>query len=234
MIRCHWVPTHDSTSLYLHFQALGRPFLWAAYFRPSVHTGASECGSFAPVFFRLSLHGRCIQVLHFEPIGRAAGTVGRVLALRDNAFESHLAGVPKYGLAVAFHVFIEADAGAGLGHDRCERGLANLKRIAPQVIAVLLDQVEGVKEYALVSALVTDEIERGHAVVIAGDSFAVDDAGARAQAGERINDQREATGEVIARTAVEPHPWAVLPGNDAEAIVLDLVQPLAARRQLVG
>ena len=55
-----------------------------------------------------------------------------------------------------------------------------LKRIAPQVIAVLLDQVEGVKEYALVSALVTDEIERGHAVVIAGDGFTIDDARARA------------------------------------------------------
>jgi hypothetical protein len=25
-------PVHDSTSLYLHFRALGRPFLWAAYF----------------------------------------------------------------------------------------------------------------------------------------------------------------------------------------------------------
>jgi hypothetical protein len=33
-------------------------------------------------------------------------------------------------------------------------------RIVPQVVAVLLDQVEGVKEYALVSAVVTDEVER--------------------------------------------------------------------------
>ena len=89
-------------------------------------------------------------------------------------------------------MFVESDAGAGLGHDRRERGLADLKRIAPQVVAIQLDQVEGVKEYALVSALVTDEIERSHAVVIAGDSLSIDDAGARAQPGERINDQREA------------------------------------------
>src|SRR5262245_23391996 len=34
--------SHDSTSLYLHFRALGRPFLWAAYFRPSVHERANE------------------------------------------------------------------------------------------------------------------------------------------------------------------------------------------------
>ena len=41
-------------------------------------------------------------------------------------------------------------------------------------------------------------------------------------------------GEVIARTAIEPHLRAVLARNNAEAIVLDFVQPLAARRQLIG
>src|SRR5262249_11673919 len=80
----------------------------------------------------------------------------------------------------------------GLQHLPGPRGLlASLlcfPEIAPQVVAVQLDEVEGVEEYALVSALVTDEIERGHAVVIVGDSFAVDDAGARAQACQRLDD----------------------------------------------
>jgi hypothetical protein len=80
---------------------------------------------------------------------------------------------------------------------------------------------------------VTDEIERGDAVVIARDSFAVDDAGARAQACQRLDDQRETTGEVVARTAIEPHLPASLAGNDTKAVVLDFVQPLAARRQLI-
>jgi hypothetical protein len=44
-----------------------------------------------------------------------------------------------------------------------------------------------------------------------------------AQAGKRIDDQREAAREVIAGTAVEPHPPVALAGNNAEAIVLDLV-----------
>ena len=66
------------------------------------------------------------------------------------------------GRAVALDMLIEPDAGAGLGHDRCERGLADLKRIAPQIVAVQLDEVEGVEEYAVVSAVVTDEIERGN------------------------------------------------------------------------
>jgi hypothetical protein len=52
-------------SLYLHFRALGRPFLWAAYFRPSVHTGANECGSFAPVLFLFALH--CLTLPSFAP-----------------------------------------------------------------------------------------------------------------------------------------------------------------------
>jgi hypothetical protein len=55
----------------------------------------------------------------------------------------------------------------------------------------------------------------GNAVVIAGDSFAIDDAGARAQPGERINDRREATSEFIARMALELHLRASLAGNDA-------------------
>jgi hypothetical protein len=76
--------------------------------------------------------------------------------------------------AVAFDMLVEPDAGAGLGQNRCERGLADLKRLVPQVVAVQLDQVEGVEEYTLVSALVTDEIERGNAVVIAGDSLPVE------------------------------------------------------------
>src|SRR5215831_11027932 len=67
-------------------------------------------------------------------------------------------------------------------------------------------------------AAVANEIERGHAAVIAGDCLAVDDAGARAKAGQRLDDQREATSEVIAGTAVEPHLLAVIAGNDAKAV----------------
>jgi hypothetical protein len=47
------------------------------------------------------------------------------------------------GRAVALDMLVEPDAGAGLGHDRRERGLSDLKRIAPQVIAVQFDEVEG-------------------------------------------------------------------------------------------
>src|SRR5262245_11288765 len=49
-------------------------------------------------------------------------------------------------------------------------------------------------------------------------------AGARAQAGQRLDYQREAMREVVARTAVEPHSRAVLPSDNPKSVVLDLVQ----------
>jgi hypothetical protein len=122
----------------------------------------------APILLRFPLHGWCIGVLHLEPIEGAAGTVGGILPLRDDAFDAKLAGVGEDGRAIAFHLFVEPYAGARLGHDRCEPGLADLKRIASEIVAIQFDHIECVEEYALVSALVTDEIERGNAVVIAG------------------------------------------------------------------
>src|SRR5262249_59524484 len=83
-------------------------------------------------------------------------------------------------------------------------------------------------------AAVANEVERSNAVVIAGDSFAIDDAGTRTQACQCLNDQRKAVSEVIARTTIEPHSLVVLAGNDAETVMFDFMQPLAARGQLVG
>src|ERR1700751_1232521 len=59
------------------------------------------------------------------------------------AFEPELAGVCEHGRSVALDVLVEPNARTGLGQDRHERGLANLKRITPQVVAVQFDQVEG-------------------------------------------------------------------------------------------
>ncbi len=40
-------------------------------------------------------------------------------------------------------MLVEPDARAGFDQDGCERGLADLKRVTAQVVAVQLDQVEG-------------------------------------------------------------------------------------------
>ena len=46
-------------------------------------------------------------------------------------------------------MLMEPDAGASLGEHARKRGLANLKRIAPQVVVVQLDEVEGVLSNAV-------------------------------------------------------------------------------------
>jgi len=67
-------------------------------------------------------------------------------------------------------------AKAGFGQHTSKRGLAHLQRITPHVVAIQLDQVESVEEGTVVMAVVTDEVERRHAVVVASHGLAVDDA----------------------------------------------------------
>jgi hypothetical protein len=48
------------------------------------------------------------------------------------------------GRAVAFQMLVEAQAKASFGQHTSKRGLADRKRITPQVVAVQFDEVEGV------------------------------------------------------------------------------------------
>ena len=63
------------------------------------------------------------------------------------------------GRAVAFDMLVEPDARAGLGDDRCECSLADLKRIAPQIVAVQSMRSKAWRKITVVGAVVTDEIE---------------------------------------------------------------------------
>jgi hypothetical protein len=56
---------------------------------------------------------------------------------------------------------------------------------------------------------IADAVEARDPILAARHRLAVDDAGARAQAGEGLDDEREALGQVIARPAVEPQPPAI-------------------------
>jgi hypothetical protein len=47
-------------------------------------------------------------------LGRAAGPVDGILALRDSAFEAELAGMDEDSRAVALDMFVEPDAGLAL------------------------------------------------------------------------------------------------------------------------
>ena len=112
--------------------------------------------------------------------------------------EDHLA-------VVVLDVLVEPQAGPGLGQDGCESGLADLKRIAAQVIAVQLDQVEGIEEDARVIASYRMRSKLGTPSSLQATASPSMMQDRDRKAGERLDDQREALGQVIARTAGEPH-----------------------------
>jgi hypothetical protein len=67
-------------------------------------------------------------------------------------------------------------------------------------------------------AAIADAIEARHTGIITSHRFPGDDAAARAQPGQRFDDQREAIGQVIAGAAVKAHALAVLACDDPEAV----------------
>src|SRR5262245_31232469 len=54
----------------------------------------------------------------------------------------------EHGRTISLDVFIEPQARSGTPQYRCQRGLPCIERLPPQVVAVQLDQVEGIQEDA--------------------------------------------------------------------------------------
>ncbi len=73
-------------------------------------------------------------------------------------------------------MLVEAQAKASFGHHTSKGGLAHFQRITPHVVAVQLNQVEGVEEGVTVMASVADTVERGNAVVVTHNRLPIDDA----------------------------------------------------------
>jgi hypothetical protein len=139
----------------------------------------------------------------------------------------------EYGLAIALDVVIEPNAMANPRQNGGQRGLGDFERVAAEIVAVQLDEVEGVQEHAAIMAPISDVIEARHPTshAIASPSMTQDRERSRAKG---LHDQRKTICQVIAGPAVEPHLGAVLPGDHPKTVMLDFVQPLAARRQLCG
>jgi hypothetical protein len=66
---------------------------------------------------------------------------------------------------------------------RPQRGLADIKRLTPEVVTDQLDKVEGVQEHVAIMAPISNPVERCHPVLVTGDGLPVDDTGARAEMG---------------------------------------------------
>ena len=77
-------------------------------------------------------------------------------------------------------------------------------------------------------------VEARHSIIVAGDGLAIDDAGRERNLAKDSTIKREAVMSGRCPAGCRAHAIAVLASDYSEAVVLDLMQPLAAGRQLVG
>ena len=101
-------------------------------------------GWLLPLLLALPLHRLARRVLRLEPRPRRPAAIGRIGPLRHDALQPHAADVVKYCWAVTRQMFIEPD-GSPLGpaEQSGEPSLAVDQWQIAQVVAVMLDQVEG-------------------------------------------------------------------------------------------
>jgi hypothetical protein len=76
----------------------------------------------------------------------------RAQALADDALAAERARVLEHHVAGLFEGGVEHEAGKRLAQELRQHGLAALQRVAPQVLAVELDQVEGGQRHHPVAA----------------------------------------------------------------------------------
>jgi hypothetical protein len=74
-------------------------------------------------------------------------------------------------------------------------------------------------------------LEHRHAIVIATDRLAVDQARAHSQCRYSLHDEREALGLLVPIAGEKPDSRGTAPRQEPVAIVLDLVNPVAAGRR---
>jgi hypothetical protein len=118
--------------------ASGGPFLLWAHLHPSA---ARPIPPLAP----LPLHRNAGEIADLNPDAARAGAVGAIDPLRYDALGAKPARVVEHGRPILGEVFVEQDTSLGIAQQACQRDLALKKRTTAQIIAIVLDQVKGMR-----------------------------------------------------------------------------------------
>ncbi len=170
----------------------------------------------------------------FRPGLGAAGDVGRVGALRDDAFERQAAGRAQDRLAAGLEMFDEAKAVilAGVGEKLLQPRLSLAQRQGAKILATFEQQIEGEIDECVGLAFGQSGLKRGEvrgAVFIQGTNFSVDDGVRQIAGGSR--DGRIFGGPVEPLARLQGCLASSHAHLDAVAVELDLVQPSVSRRR---
>ena len=141
----------------------------------------------------------------------------------------------KEDVAIAFENLVEDNAGVRPAYQLCQFALALLERHSPQVFAVEFDQIESEQHRILAVALTADQIEHRQTTLVGDNGFAVEQESMSGQSRYRVHGKGKPGREIIPVASNEPHTRTISPRHDAEAIMLDFVNPTGAgRRRLRG
>src|SRR5262249_41432437 len=171
-----------------------------------------------------------LWVLTFDPVPRAAADVGRAEPLRDDALEAKLASMTKYHVTRRYDMVVNLQPYRRFGEQPDQQHLAPLDALAPQVITIKLNEVEGVEEHAPVIAPVAQPAKHRQAIIVPSDRLAIDQTRVRLEGIRGGGDQREAPGPVVPVASEQAHARSVAAHQHSEAVVLDLVQPARTGR----
>jgi hypothetical protein len=179
----------------------------------------------APMVLGLARDSGCLRVFDFHPMIGSARAIRRAELLRHDALAAERAGVLEDCRAVASMVLVERDTFMGVTQKLRQYSLALLDRHVPQVLAVHFEQVESAEHGGGVVPVPTDQVEDREPILVADDGLTVDQARAHWQHRHRRDDLREAVRKVGALSREQPHPTVGALGHDAEAVMLDFVNP---------
>src|SRR5262249_17047149 len=137
----------------------------------SLHAYVSQSLAMMPSRLRDAAR-RCrrVGILDLDPVRRTARPIGRIAALADDAFQPDTASVAEHPCAVVVEMPAQPDPGRRAMKELDERITARMPGLPPHVVAVELDQVEGVEKHGGSSAVAarqsgTQRVEIGHSIV---------------------------------------------------------------------
>jgi len=118
-----------------------------------------------------------VGILALDPMARAAGPIGRVLALRDDALTAQQAGVLEDERPILLEQRIKHESPSRLANEPRQQAPSRRQWFKAQVAPVKLDQIERAEMH--VAASVAQPVEIGNASFAAGHRLAVEQAGGR-------------------------------------------------------
>jgi hypothetical protein len=102
--------------------------------------------------------------------------------------------------------------------------------MAPQILAVELEQIEGAMNRSAdsASAVAADKLKNGKPVIVANDGLTINRARTDRQLADCHCDEGKAGGKIVSGAGNQPHAGSILASQNAEAIVFDFMQPARA------